>query len=145
MYRPITDVTEASRFIEANNVRSDEIPAWGLLVDDGRMTVLVFRKTTGELVLVDVSDQVPPHFAQKYPATPSFWQEFARLSVGISGVAGPMNQIQAAQDIIEAWQSPALGAAMEELVDAIKGPAAEVLGAFLAVLILGGIVLWKLK
>jgi hypothetical protein len=144
MYRPLETV-EAARFVEANNVRSDEVPSWGLLVDDGRMVVLVFRKTTGELKLVDVSDQVPPHFAQKMPATPSFWQEFARLSIDITGVSGPLPQIQAAQDIISAWQSPALGAAMNDLLDAIAAPAAAALGSFLAVLALGAFVLWKLK
>jgi hypothetical protein len=78
-------VAEARDFVARAGIRAEDVPPEGLLANDGAITVLVFRKTSGELLLVDVTSAVPPHFAQAYPAPPGFWAEVSRRTVELPG------------------------------------------------------------
>jgi hypothetical protein len=80
-YRALSPA-EAQSFVSRTALRADEIPEYGLIVSDGRITVLAFRKTTGELILVDVTERIPGQFEQKYPAPPGFWDEVMRRVSG---------------------------------------------------------------
>jgi hypothetical protein len=60
----------ANGIISRNRVTAEEIPSYGLIVYDAGRHYLVFRKTTGEILVIDVTGAVPAHFSQKLPAVP---------------------------------------------------------------------------
>lgn len=86
-YRLLT-TEECRAVITESGIRSDDIPAYGLLLVYSGKTILVFRKTDGVILCIDVSDAVPPNFSQPYPAPVGFWDEVGRRLGKLPGQLG---------------------------------------------------------
>lgn len=54
-----------------------DIPPFGVVFDTGARSFLIFKKTDGQVLVIDVTEEVPPSFEQSYPATTTFWTEVA--------------------------------------------------------------------
>jgi hypothetical protein len=61
---------DANSILLRHEVRAEDIPSYGLIVTEPGLAVLVFRKTDGQILVIDVTGQVPAHFYQKFPADP---------------------------------------------------------------------------
>lgn len=80
---------EANALLARHEIRAEDIPPYGLIATEPGLAVLVFRKTDGQILVIDVTGQVPAQFYQTYPAEPYLPQILSRLNKDVLDILDP--------------------------------------------------------
>jgi len=103
---------DANSLLTRHEVRAEGIPSYGLIVTEPGLAVLVYRKTAGQILVIDVTGAVPAHCYQPYPADPQVLALIVEAGLTIADPTGATQYL-----VGETWEQ------FKRRLDEFKPPA----------------------